>query len=152
MSALGLLLVVIGVALLVAEAHAGHGAFGTAGALALALGVAFALIGAGAVVGVALAAGLGVAAACAGWLWLVVRKAMGTRRLRVRNGLVGRVGVVRAVPEPVGQVFVDGALWRARLWGLEDGAPLVRGDPIVVEHVDGLTLTVRPAEEWEVAP
>ena len=37
-------------------------------------------------------------------------------------------------------------------WGLEDERPLERGDPIVVERVDGLTLTVRRAEEWEVAP
>jgi membrane-bound serine protease (ClpP class) len=49
-------------------------------------------------------------------------------------------------------VFVDGALWRARLWDLEDEAPLERGDPVVVEYVNGLTLTVRPAEKWEVAP
>jgi membrane protein implicated in regulation of membrane protease activity len=27
---------------------------------------------------------------------------------------------------------------------------LERGDPIVVERVDGLTLTVRRAEDWEV--
>jgi membrane-bound serine protease (ClpP class) len=47
-------------------------------------------------------------------------------------------------------VFVDGALWRARQWDLEGEAPLARGDPVVVEHVNGLTLTVRPAEEWEV--
>ena len=24
------------------------------------------------------------------------------------------------------------------------------GDPIVVEHLNGLTLSVRPAEEWEL--
>ena len=49
-------------------------------------------------------------------------------------------------------VFVDGALWRARAWGLEDEPALSPGDPVVVEGVNGLTLTVRPAEEWEVAP
>jgi membrane protein implicated in regulation of membrane protease activity len=27
---------------------------------------------------------------------------------------------------------------------------LAPGDPVVVEHVRGLTLTVRPAEDWEV--
>jgi membrane protein implicated in regulation of membrane protease activity len=43
-------------------------------------------------------------------------------------------------------------LWRARSWGLEGDPPLARGLPIVVENVNGLTLTVRPAEEWEVAP
>jgi membrane protein implicated in regulation of membrane protease activity len=49
-------------------------------------------------------------------------------------------------------VFVDGALWRARAWGLEGDPPLQSGLPVVVENVNGLTLTVRPAEEWEVAP
>ena len=31
-----------------------------------------------------------------------------------REVLCGRVGVVRLWSEPAGQVFVDGALWRAR--------------------------------------
>ena len=55
-------------------------------------------------------------------------------------------------PDPVGRVFVDGALWRARTWDLEGERPPAPGDPVVIERVDGLTLTVRPAEEWEVAP
>ena len=62
--------------------------------------------------------------------------------------LIGRVGEVRSS----GQVFLDGALWRARAWSPDDEEGLQRGDPIVVERVDGLTLTVRRAEEWEVAP
>jgi membrane-bound serine protease (ClpP class) len=57
---------------------------------------------------------------------------------------------VRAAPTPLGQVFLDGALWRARLWSPEEDSVLERGDPIVVERVDGLTLTVRRAEDWEV--
>ena len=51
---------------------------------------------------------------------------------------------------PAGQVFLDGALWRARQWSFDEEAVLERGDPIVVERVDGLTLTVRRAEDWEV--
>jgi membrane-bound serine protease (ClpP class) len=54
------------------------------------------------------------------------------------------------VPEPVGQVQLDGALWRCRTWAHEDQPPLQPGSAVVVEAVDGLTLTVRPAEEWEV--
>ena len=57
---------------------------------------------------------------------------------------------MRAVPAPVGQVLIDGALWRARLWELEEDAPVAEGSAVVVESVDGLTLTVRPAEEWEM--
>jgi membrane-bound serine protease (ClpP class) len=49
-------------------------------------------------------------------------------------------------------VFVDGALWRARLWAGDEPEEVAAGDPVVVERVDGLTLTVRRAEEWEVVP
>ena len=149
MFALGLLLVVLGAALAAAEAHIpSHGALGSGAVLALATGVALLLSASGSATLVALFAGLAVAGAGTAWLWVLVRKALATHRLRERNTLVGRLGVARAED----CVFVDGALWRARLWNLEDEAPLARGDPVVVEHVNGLTLTVRPAEEWEVAP
>jgi membrane-bound ClpP family serine protease len=149
MFALGLLLVLLGAALVAAEAHVpSHGALGSGAVVALALGVALLFSAAGSAALVAVFAALGVALAGGGWMLVLVRKGLATRRLSERNTLIGRVGVARA-PDCV---FVDGALWRARLWGLEDEAPLARGDPVVVEHVNGLTLTVRPAEEWEVAP
>ena len=149
MFALGLLLVLIAALLAAAEAHVpSHGVLGSGAVASLAVGVALLLSGGGATVGVALAAGLAIAAAGGSAMTLTVRKALATRQLRVKNGLIGRVGVARGAD----QVFVDGALWRARLWDLEEEAPLERGDPIVVEYVNGLTLTVRPAEKWEVAP
>jgi membrane-bound ClpP family serine protease len=147
--ALGLLLVVLGAALVAAEAHVpSHGALGSGAVIALATGVALLLSASGSAAVVAVFAGLAVAGVGAAWLWVLVRKALATHRLRVRNTLIGRIGVARDED----RVFVDGALWRARLWDLEDEAPLARGVPVVVEHVNGLTLTVRPAEEWEVAP
>jgi membrane-bound serine protease (ClpP class) len=58
---------------------------------------------------------------------------------------------VRSWTEPAGQVFVDGALWRARQdWAPADEADLHEGDPVVVERVNGLTLSVRRAEDWEL--
>ena len=76
------------------------------------------------------------------------------RRTRVRagaEGLCGQVGVVRRWAEPSGQVFVDGALWRARHdWPLADNEGLHEGDQVVVERVSGLTLCVRRADEWEL--
>jgi membrane-bound serine protease (ClpP class) len=147
--ALGLLLVLLGAALAAAEAHVpSYGVLGTGAVVAFATGVALLVSAAGSAALVAIFAGLAVAAAGGVWLWVLVRKALATRLLRPSNSLVGRVGIARAGD----CVFVDGALWRARLWELEDGHSLARGDPIVVEHVNGLTLTVRPAEEWEVAP
>lgn len=88
------------------------------------------------------------------YVWVVLGKTLSASRRRVRSGaegLIDRVGEVRATPAPMGQVFLDGALWRARLWAADEDAALERGDLIVVERVDGLTLTVRRAEEWEMA-
>ena len=156
MSEIGLLLVLVGAALLVAEAHLpSHGLLGTAAAASLAVGIGMLVsaagLGAAAVLGATLAAALVSLALVA----VIARKAFATRRLRARTGaegLIGRLGEVRSAPAPVGRVFVDGALWRARRWDLEDGRELEPGDPVVIERVSGLTLTVRPAEEWEVAP
>jgi membrane-bound ClpP family serine protease len=152
MTALGLILVLIGAALVAAEAHTPtHGALGTAAVVSLALGVGLVVSGAGAAVLVAILAALAVALAGGAYVTVLVRKVMEARGMRVRDQLVGRIGVVRAAPEPLGQVFVDGALWRARTWRLDDEErPLHKGDACVVERVDGLTLTVRPAEEWEL--
>jgi membrane protein implicated in regulation of membrane protease activity len=85
---------------------------------------------------------------------VATRKAAGSRRARSQSGaeaLCGRVGVVRRWSDSAGQVFVDGALWRARHeWADTDGEALHEGDPVVVERVSGLTLSVRRAEEWEL--
>jgi membrane-bound serine protease (ClpP class) len=156
MSALGIVLMLSGAALAAAEAHVqSHGALGTGAAVALAVGVALLVVGEGASLALALLVGLALGAVAAGYVWLVVRKGVAASRAAVRGGaegLIGRVGEVRAVPAPLGQVFLDGALWRARAWAGDEPDSLHRGDPIVVERVDGLTLTVRRAEEWEVAP
>jgi membrane-bound ClpP family serine protease len=154
MSTLGVILVLVGAALMVAEAHVpSHGALGTGAAAALTAGVVLALSGAGVPGGAVVAAGVTVALAGLALAWLLVAKSLAARRLAVRTGpraIVGRVAIVRAVPAPVGQVQLDGALWRARLWEFEEGVPVAEGSAVVVESLDGLTLTVRPAEKWEL--
>ena len=155
MSAIGLLLVLLGATLVVAEAHVpSHGALGTAAAVSLAAGIGLLVSGAG--LGAAAVIGATTAAALFSPRARARDRAQGlaTRRIRPRGGaegLIGRLGEVRAAPAPVGRVLVDGALWRARQWDLEGEPALEPGDPVVIEHVSGLTLTVRPAEEWEVA-
>jgi membrane-bound ClpP family serine protease len=147
--ALGLLLVIVGAALAAAEAHVpSHGVLGSGAVLALAVGVALLMSAAGSAALAAILVGLAVAVAGGAAISVLVRKALATRRLRATNTLIGRIGVARGSD----CVFVDGGLWRARSWGLEGDPPLERGLPVVVEGVTGLTLTVRPAEEWEVAP
>ena len=69
------------------------------------------------------------------------------------EGLIGHVGIVRRSIDPLGDVAVDGELWRARrAWATEDEPAPAEGEPVVVDCVHGLTLLVRRAEEWEVAP
>jgi membrane-bound ClpP family serine protease len=151
-SGLGIALLVLGAALAVAEAHVpSHGALGSGGALLGAVGLTLLLTGAGIGTAAAVAAGLVVAVAGVAYALLVMRAAVRASHRRVRSGAEGLIGRVGEVRSP-GQVFLDGALWKARLWAADEDTVLSRGDAIVVERVDGLTLTVRRAEEWEVSP
>ena len=68
-----------------------------------------------------------------------------------REALVGHVGVVRAGDGPEAQVFLDGSLWRAEPSPVHHEAELYDGERVVVERVNGLTLCVRKAEEWELS-
>jgi membrane-bound ClpP family serine protease len=154
MTLLGILVLVLGTALLVAEAHVPGGILGALGGAAMVAGgvILIGALGAGAAVAVPIGIGLGLAAA--GFTVVAAGTAARTQRQSVRSGaegLPGHVGVVRGWNETAGQVFVDGALWRARREWAEPGEPVLReGDPVVVERVSGLTLCVRRADEWEV--
>ena len=148
----GVALLLVGAALLVAEAHVPAGILGVLGGVALVGGMALAIAGAGAGLAIVVA-GMVAGGAVAGlWLAIATRKTMATRRLRVSSGreaLSGRMGVVRSWDAGGGQVLVDGALWRARKSFMDDDGELGVGDSVVVERVSGLTLAVRRAEEWE---
>jgi membrane-bound serine protease (ClpP class) len=78
--------------------------------------------------------------------WFVGRKVLAAHRDEpVRTGpeeLIGALAEVRTPLEPEGQVWIEGALWRARLG--EGGAAPRPGDRVVVEAVEGLTLLVQP--------
>jgi membrane-bound serine protease (ClpP class) len=148
----GLAFVLVGAALLVAEAHVSGGVLGVLGGIALAGGAALAIGGAGAGVLAVVAAMVAAVAVTGVWLGVAARKSLAARRRQVASGreaLSGRPGVVRSWNGAGGQVFVDGALWRARCSVLEDDVELDAGDAVVVERVSGLTLAVRRAEEWE---
>jgi membrane-bound ClpP family serine protease len=148
----GVALVLVGVALVVAEAHVPGAVLGAAGGVALATGAALAIAGSGAGAAVVVAAVLAALGMTAVWLLVATRKSLVARRLRAASGseaLSGRTGVVRTWAGEGGQVFVDGALWRARRSWPEDRQELGAGDAVVVERVSGLTLGVRRAEQWE---
>jgi len=150
---LGIVLVLAGAGLLVAEAHLPtYGLLGVAGLVSLVAGGAIAVDGSGGGLALVLVFSLVLALTAGLALAVAVRGAAQVARRRARTGaegMVGHIGVVRSVLAPVGQVFVDGALWRARsIW--EEPGGLREGDAVVVERVQGLTLSVRRAEEWEL--
>ncbi len=95
---------------------------------------------------------IGAALITAGVLSLVTAVVIGRKVLSahrdspVRTGheeMVGKEAEVRIPLNPTGQVFADGALWRARG---EDEAEIPAGTRVRVESVDGLTLVVRPTD------
>jgi Membrane-bound serine protease (ClpP class) len=148
MTAAIVLLLALALALFVAEAHVPSGILGI-------LGIA-ALVGAGliyrdeghslpVVVVVAVALLLGVLVLLAG------RKALAAQRNEpVRTGyeeMRGAIAEVRSTLDPEGKVFVQGAIWHARLRDGEGRASL--GDRVRVESVEGLTLVVVPLTEPE---
>ncbi len=79
--------------------------------------------------------------------FVVARKVIEAHRDEpVRTGseeLVGALAEARSALDPEGQVWIEGALWRARV-GDGDG-PVHLGDRVRVDAVEGLTLVVRPA-------
>jgi membrane-bound serine protease (ClpP class) len=157
MTALGIALLTVGAIVIVVETHLPTlGVLGGPGAIALAVGAVLTVSGAGG--GLALGAIVAVllTMSAVGVLTLTLRHGAAARRRRVRTGsegLIGRVGVVRSWGEAAGRVFVDGALWRARRsWSDEPDEELHKGDHVVVERLSGLTLAVRKAEDWELAP
>jgi len=154
MTALGFALLLTGAILVVAEAHMPGAVLGVSGGAALIAGAIIVIAALGGGAALAVPVGVGLGAAAGGWAVVVTRKAAGSRGARVQAGteaLCGRVGVVRRWSDSAGQVFVEGALWRARHeWADINGERLREGDSVVVERVSGLTLSVRRAEEWEL--
>jgi membrane-bound serine protease (ClpP class) len=135
----GLALVLLGLALLVADAHVvSHGALTVSGLISLVAGLLLLFHTAPSPYHTSVPLVASVAAAL-GLFWAVaLSKAVQVRRSPVSVGpqhIVGKTGEVREG----GLVFVNGELWQART---PDGSPLEPGEHVTVEGVDGLTLTV----------
>jgi membrane-bound serine protease (ClpP class) len=136
----GLALILLGVALLVIDAHVvSHGALTVSGLISLVVGMLMLFHNAPAPYHTSLWLTLAVTIPL-GLFWaLAISKSVQVRR---RPALVkpSRFLGAEAVVRSPGQVFVDGELWRARR---SDGSELVPGDRVQVESIDGLELTVR---------
>ncbi|CAM2814675.1 NfeD family protein [Prescottella defluvii] len=153
MTALGVLALVLGAALIVIEAHVPtFGVLGVAGTVLSAAGVWLLFTSGGLGMEIAVPAAAGVAVAGFGVAVVTGRKVLRARREPVRTGaasMIGSEATVRSWDGDHGQVEADGGLWSARMeFGYTD-TPRA-GEPVVVEQVRGLTLSVRRREPWEL--
>jgi membrane-bound serine protease (ClpP class) len=136
----GLALILLGVALLVIDAHVvSHGALTVSGLISLAVGMLMLFHNAPAPYHTSLPLVLSFTIVLGAFWAFALTKAVQVRRRPVSVGPLRVVGSEAVVRAP-GQVFVEGELWRARR---EDGRDLVPGEHVQVESVDGLELTVR---------
>ncbi|PYM80399.1 MAG: serine protease [Candidatus Rokuibacteriota bacterium] len=138
----GLLLILFGVVLLIAEVKiTSHGVLAVGGVVAMLLGslmlfdtsmaelrvswwvIVPTVVVTAAVFVVALAAGL---------------RALARRPIMGAAGMVGGTGVARSALDPAGDVLVQGELWRA----VAEGGPINIGEAVRITAVDGLTLKV----------
>jgi membrane-bound serine protease (ClpP class) len=136
----GLLLMLLGVALLVVDVHVtSHGALTVAGLISLAVGSIMLFQNAS---GLHTSKPLVISIAVTlGAVWVfAISKAVQVRHSPIEVGpqlIAGSIGEVR----DNGLVFVNGELWQART---PSGEKLRPGERVRVESFDGLVLTVRP--------
>jgi membrane-bound serine protease (ClpP class) len=141
----GLLLILLAFGLFVAEAFiVSHGALAAGGVISLIFGGLLLFDTNNDAYEVSVPIVIFTAALLGSFFAWVIGKAVQARHREVHTGseeLVGATGIVRSPLDPVGHVFVKGALWRAHT---RDDRTLAVGEEVVVEEVKGLTLTVAP--------
>ena len=148
-TAAGVILLLLAVGLLAAETQVPSGGLlGGGGVIALIAGVLLLYDTDSEAFEVSVPAAVAAGVLLGGFTLFAATKGLAARHSRVHGGaeeLIGQTGVVRAELHPIGQVFVQGALWRAR--SADPDVRLAAGRRIEVEAVDGLTLTVRPSHQ-----
>ena len=154
LAAAGILLLVLALGLLLAETQVPSGGLlGGAGVAALIAGGLLLYDTDSDAIGISAPVVIAVGALLGGFTLFAGSRALAARHEPVHGGLesmVGMTGTVRSALDPAGQVYVDGALWRAR--PAEGAAAPAVGEPAVVEDVEGLTLRVRAPDVQDGQP
>jgi membrane-bound serine protease (ClpP class) len=151
----GIGLLVLAVALLLAELHApGFGVFGIGALMAFLIGSLLLFVPltppspAAPVVRVSPWLVFGMTALFAAVILLVGQRVWAAQRLLIQTGseaLIGVAGEVVASLKPAGTVRVRGEVWSARS---KEGT-IAGGERVKIDHVDGVVLVVRPETEQE---
>ncbi len=142
----GLLLIVVGIALLIAEVKiVSHGVLGVGGVVALALGsIIFVDWSAPDYLRVSLLVVVPTVTTLTLALLLIVGAAVRSQGRPAMGGeadLVGQVGEARSRIAPEGKVFVHGEYWNGR-----SATPIEAGERVRVTAIRGFVLEVEPAD------
>lgn len=141
----GLALMALALLLFVLEIKVpSHGALTIGGIIALILGSLMLFDSPAPFLRVSIKLIIPAALATGGFFFFLVGKAVGAQRAQVSTGLEGLIGIegtVRDWTDGGGTVFVRGEIWKA-----VSAEALVVGQAVTVTGVDGLRLTVVPAE------
>jgi membrane-bound serine protease (ClpP class) len=139
----GLLLILFGVVLLIAEIKVvSHGVLAIGGVVAMLLG-SLMLYDTPETTGIRLSwyvmiPTVGTTAALVFFAVSAGIRALYRPSVTGESAMVGRLGVARSALAPEGQVMIDGELWRA----VSQDGPVAAGEPVKVAAIDGLTLKV----------
>jgi membrane-bound serine protease (ClpP class) len=159
-SAAGVILFLIAATLFILELKVGGHAIFAIGGVAALIASGLILYDTGGAFSISVPVVVAAGATFGGLTLFAVSKVLEARHGPVSTGweeLTGKEGRVRVPLDPVGQIFIQGALWRARLADESEESPPV-GGRVRVTAVDGLTLLVGPAaspeesEEREESP
>lgn len=138
----GLLLILLAIALFIAEAMVlSHGILTAGGIVAMVLGSIMLIDSPAPYLRLSLSAILGATAATTAFFVLLMGAAFRAQQGKPqtgKEGLVGTVGVARTRLTPGGLVFVQGAIWSA-----EASETVEVGEPVEVVGIDGLKLKVK---------
>jgi membrane-bound serine protease (ClpP class) len=147
-TAAGVILLLLALGLLIAETQTGSGGIlGIAGIAALIAGGLLLFDTDSDAVAISAPVVVAAGALMGSFVLLAASKTLAARHARPAVGdddLLGAVGTVRVPLQPVGQVYVHGALWRAR--STEADIAIPAGERVQIDAIDGLTLRARRAE------
>jgi membrane-bound serine protease (ClpP class) len=148
-TAAGVLLLLLALGLLIAETQTGAGGIlGVAGIAALIAGGLLLFDTDSDAVAISAPVVVAAGALMGSLLLLAASKALAARHAPPALGdhdLLGAIGTVRVPLQPVGQVYVRGALWRAR--SSDPNTAISAGERVEIDGVDGLTLSARRAAQ-----
>ena len=141
----GLMLIILGVGLFIAEAFiTGHGVLGVGGAIAMAMGSIMLIESPSPYLRISWAVIVPVVVLSALLFIITVSLAVRVQREKADTGKEGMIGLEGEAKTDVhgrGQVFVRGEYWNA--WS---DAPIEKGERVKVEAVEGLRLKVKRAD------